>query len=333
MLIKYFTIIFIQLLITYFAFKYYFKLSPLILYKDEFSNFERGKVVYGAGIFFLIIFLIFFFNYLYIFDSIFYVPEKFYIFLLALSLLCLISFFDDCKSLDPILRLITQIFCVYFSLATVPHIISFLPIKLSIIISLLFWVYIMNINNFVDGADGFCITISIFFFLSVLLLTYYFDLNLFSKFISILILPILLIFKLFNYPPAKLFMGDAGSIFLGFLIGYCIIELSFNGFLFYAVAAYSYPIVDCSVTLLKKMARGYLPWKRLGDYYFLLPKKKVKNFNFLFVEKKIFYLILSLSIINFFILFLSFILKMQQLTIVNFLLSILLVLIFRSTKN
>ena len=164
MLIKYFTIIFIQLLITYFAFKYYFKLSPLILYSDEFSHFQREKVVVGAGIFFLIFFLIFFFTYLYIFDSIFYLPEKFYIFLLALSLLCLISFFDDCKSLDPILRLITQIFCVYFSLATVPHIISFLPIKLSIIISLLFWVYIMNINNFIDGADGFCLTISIFFF-------------------------------------------------------------------------------------------------------------------------------------------------------------------------
>ena len=128
-------------------------------------------------------------------------------------------------------------------------------------------------------------------------------------------------------------MGDAGSIFLGFLIGYCIIELSFNGFFFYAVAAYSYPIVDCSVTLLKKTARGYLPWKRLGDYYFLLPRKKAKNYDFLFVEKKILYLILSFSIINFFILLLSLILKMQQLTIVNFLLSILLVLIFRKLKN
>jgi UDP-N-acetylmuramyl pentapeptide phosphotransferase/UDP-N-acetylglucosamine-1-phosphate transferase len=138
----------------------------------------------------------------------------------------------------------------------------------------------MNINNFVDGADGFCTTICILFFLSVLLVTSYLDLNLFSKFISILILPILFIFKLFNFPPAKLFMGDAGSIFLGFLVGYCLIELSFNGLFFFAVAAYSYPIVDCSITLLKKIARGYLPWKRLGDYYFLLPKKK-KEINFL----------------------------------------------------
>jgi UDP-N-acetylmuramyl pentapeptide phosphotransferase/UDP-N-acetylglucosamine-1-phosphate transferase len=47
-------------------------------------------------------------------------------------------------------------------------------------------------------------------------------------------------------------MGDAGSIFLGFLIGYCIIELSFNGFYYFAFAAFAYPIVDCSITLFKK---------------------------------------------------------------------------------
>jgi UDP-N-acetylmuramyl pentapeptide phosphotransferase/UDP-N-acetylglucosamine-1-phosphate transferase len=261
------------------------------------------------------------------------VPEKFYIFILALAILSLVSFFDDYKKLDPILRLITQIVCVYFSLATVPHIINFLPIKLSIIISLLFWVYIMNINNFIDGADGFCTTVSISFFLMVLFVTFYLDLNLFSKFIAILILPILFVFKLFNFPPAKAFMGDAGSIFLGFLIGYCIIELSFNGLFFFTVAAYSYPIVDCSITLLKKMVRGYLPWKRLGDYYFLLPKKKMEAANFLFVEKKIYYLILFFSIINSFFLIFSVIFKMQYLPLASFLLAILLVLIYKNFKK
>lgn len=333
MLIKYFIIIFIQLLISYFAFKYYYKLSFIIVTNDEFSPFARGKVVNGSGIVFLIVFLIFFFIYLYIFDLNFYVPEKFYIFLLALSILSLVSFLDDYKNLDAILRLITQILSVYFALATVPHIINFLPIKLSIIISLLFWVYITNINNFIDGADGFCSVVSISFFLLVLFVTFYLDLNLFSKFIAILILPILFVFKLFNFPPAKLFMGDAGSIFLGFLIGYCIIELSFNGLFFFAVAAYSYPIVDCSVTLLKKMARGNLPWKRLGDYYFLLPKKNNLSSNFIIVEKKIYSLIFFFSIINSSILFSSVILKMQYLPLVSFLLAIILVLIFRNYKN
>jgi UDP-N-acetylmuramyl pentapeptide phosphotransferase/UDP-N-acetylglucosamine-1-phosphate transferase len=127
-------------------------------------------------------------------------------------------------------------------------------------------------------------------------------------------------------------MGDSGSIFLGFLIGYCLIELSFNGLFFYVVSAYAYPIVDCSVALLKKIAKGYLPWKRLGDYYFLLPKKTRKNLDFFTIEKKIYLSILFLSIINIFILFFSIKLKMQYLTLVNFLFSVLLVLIFKKNK-
>jgi UDP-N-acetylmuramyl pentapeptide phosphotransferase/UDP-N-acetylglucosamine-1-phosphate transferase len=330
MLDKYLLIFFFQLIFSYFAFKYYYSTSLFPVEFDEFTLFERNKVVNGAGIIFLFSFLIFFLIFFFNFN--FYVPEKIYIFLISLVILSLISFFDDIKNLDPILRLIIQLVCVYLSLATVPHLIDFLPIKLSIIIILFIWVYIININNFIDGADGFCTTISISFFLSVLFLCIYYDLNLFSKFISLLVLPSLLIFKLFNVPPAKLFMGDAGSIFLGFLIGYCIIELSFNDFYYFAFAAFAYPIVDCSITLFKKTLKGYLPWTRLGDYYFLLPKKRKKNLNFLIVEKKIYTGILILSLGNLCNLIFSAYIDMQYLSLLNFLSSLMLLILFRSHR-
>ena len=330
MLDKYLLIIFLQSVFSYFVFKYYYSTSLFNVHFDEFTFFQRDKVVNGAWIFFLVFFLIFFLIYFFNFN--FYVPEKFYIFLISLIILTLISFFDDIKNLDPILRLIIQLVCVYFSLASVPHLIDFLPIKLSIIIILFIWVYIININNFIDGADGFCATISIFFFLSVLFLCIYYDLNLFSKFISLLVLPSLLIFKIFNIPPAKLFMGDAGSIFLGFLIGYCIIELSFNDFYYFAFAAFAYPIVDCSITLFKKTLKGYLPWTRLGDYYFLLPKKRKRVLDYLIVEKKIYFSILTLSLCNFCILTFSVYIDMQYLSLLNFLFSLILLIIFRNYK-
>ena len=139
-------------------------------------------------------------------------------------------------------------------------------------------------------------------------------------------------FILFNNPPAKLFMGDTGSIFLGFLIGYCIIELSFNNFYYFALAAYAYPIVDCSIALCKKMLKGHLPWKRMGDYYFLLPKKRKKNCNFLIVEKKIYLSILSLSIVNMTCIVLSAFLNLHYLALLNFLFAFCLVLIFRQFR-
>jgi hypothetical protein len=133
-------------------------------------------------------------------------------------------------------------------------------------------------------------------------------------------------------PPAKLFMGDAGSIFLGFLIGYCIIELSFNDFYYFAFAAFAYPIVDCSITLFKKTLKGYLPWTRLGDYYFLLPKKRKKDLNFLIVEKKIYTGILILSLGNLCNLIFSAYIDMQYLSLLNFLSSLMLLIVFRSHR-
>ena len=333
MLVEYLLIILLQLIVSYYLFKLYSKSAFNVLLFDEFTFFDRGKINSGAGIIFFFIFIIFFLVYWLWSNTNFYIPDKLFIFFLGLIILSIVSFLDDINDLDPKLRLIIQIVCVYFSLSTVPHIVTFLPIKLSIFISLFFWIYIININNFVDGADGFCTTISIFFFLSVLFLCIHYDLNIFSKFISILILPILIAFFFFNKPPAKLFMGDVGSIFLGFLIGYCIIELSFNNFYYFALAAYAYPIVDCSITLCKKILKGHLPWKRMGDYYFLLPKKRKKNLNFLIVEKKIFISILSLSIVNMTCIVLSAYLDLQYLALINFLFAFCLVLIFRQFKT
>ena len=311
-----------------FFFKYYFSLSLVVLKYDEFSSFERKNVINASGIVFLIAFIVFFIIYQTAYESYFYIPDRLYIFFFSLITLTLMSFYDDYKGLDPIFRLIVHVTCIYFSLATVPHIINFLPIKVSILISVFFWVYFMNITNFIDGADGFCITVSIFFFLSVLVLCVYYDMNLFSKFISIIILPILIVFLFFNAPPAKMFMGDTGAIFLGFLIGYCIIELSYNNFYFIALSAFSYPIVDCSLTLLKKILKGHMPWARLGDYYFLLPKKRKKNLDFLIVEKKIFTSNLFFSSLNFLIILISIYYDMQILSLLNFLSSGILLLIY-----
>jgi hypothetical protein len=61
MLVKYSFIISLQLLLSYCALKFYTKISPIIIIKDEFTNFERGKVISGAGVVFLLVFNIFFF--------------------------------------------------------------------------------------------------------------------------------------------------------------------------------------------------------------------------------------------------------------------------------
>ena len=149
-----------------------------------------------------------------------------------------------------------------------------MPLKLSILLALVIWVYFINITNFIDGSDGFCSIHIIIFFLGILLINYLFNINLFSAVIAKVLLPIIVSFLFFNFPNAKIYMGDAGSIFLGFLVGYSFLELSVAGHLFYALSLYAYPIIDCTICILNKFFRGYFPWERHGDYFFLKVKKR-----------------------------------------------------------
>ena len=78
---------------------------------------------------------------------------------------------------------------------------------------------------------------------------------------------------LFNISPAKLFMGDSGSIFLGYLIG--LLSLYFLSIerIDITISLICYPFIDCSLTIVKKIFKGKYPWERLFDYYFLKPVK------------------------------------------------------------
>ena len=70
-------------------------------------------------------------------------------------------------------------------------------------------------------------------------------------------------FLLVNFPPARVFMGDAGSIPLGFLAG----ALGLAGILsdawtwWYPIAVFSPFILDASLTLLRRLARGAQVWR------------------------------------------------------------------------
>jgi len=75
----------------------------------------------------------------------------------------------------------------------------------------IFVMWVMNSFNFMDGIDGFAVLHAIPIFMAYFVITH--------NIVFLIISCSLLAFLLFNFPPAKIFMGDAGSLPLGFLIG------------------------------------------------------------------------------------------------------------------
>lgn len=279
----------------------YFLLNIFIKFSSKISLIDKKNLHYshqptptGSGIIFLILFIFaFVINFFFNENFILILPNKYYLLLLSLFFLSIISFLDDFRSIDPMFRLIAQIFFVYLSITSFPLSTILLPQKFVFLVVVILWIYLINIHNFIDGTDGFLTVNSIFFFFNFLLINYELKLFSFSYYIAITVLPIMCVFLIFNKPKARIYMGDAGSIFLGFLIGYIVLDLAIKGYWILSLALVIYPILDCSIALVKKTFKGYMPWKGMYDYFFLIPalRNKANHLNILII-------ILLLNIFN-----------------------------------
>jgi len=123
-----------------------------------------------------------------------------------------------------------------------------------------FWlVACSNIINLVDGLDGLAGTVSLVAALTVAalaVLTERYGMAVFSLVLAGSILG----FLVHNWPPAKIFMGDSGSLTLGFLIGALAIETSLKkaaGFtLVVPLVLISIPIYDTLMAILRRKLTG-----------------------------------------------------------------------------
>ena len=270
-------------LLSYLFFVNYKKIaSKFKLIDSKNLHYSHSPTPTGSGIFFsvyffivnLVLYIIYGNNLiLYFFEW----PNKFYIFIISGLVLSIISYFDDIKSIDPILRLLSQIVFVYISIVCLNLENDIFPFKVTILITVGLWIYLLNLTNFLDGADGFLITNFLIIILQILAIYFFFNLTLFSYVISLILLPLVLMFLMFNKPPAKLFMGDAGSIFLGFICGFFFLEFTFSGNMNLAISLFSYFLVDCTICIIKKLKKGIMPWIGMYDYYFLIPVLKSKK--------------------------------------------------------
>ena len=129
----------------------------------------------------------------------------------------------------------------------------------------------MNITNFIDGLDGLIGSTFICIFTTSII---YFVLNQIESiniYISLLLLPLLISFIFFNKPKAKIFLNDSGSIPIGYIFGFFLLNILQSGSWIIFFSIFFYFIADVSLTLIIKVKNGNYPWARMFDYFFLKP--------------------------------------------------------------
>jgi UDP-N-acetylmuramyl pentapeptide phosphotransferase/UDP-N-acetylglucosamine-1-phosphate transferase len=225
-----------------------------------------------------------------------------WILMTSIFLLALIGFLDDLYSLTAKLRLLVQCivaFLVIFYMQ--PAYLDFILFSVSnqyVIVAFLFFTVIWAINhfNFMDGLDGFCASQALF-----LLAAYTMFLNVHSAFLyqyyCMSLIICLLGFLWFNFPPAKLFMGDVGSATLGFIsIAIAVIgQEQYDIPIAYWFMLNSLFLLDATVTLVRRMINkeewfaghkkhAYQRLKQSGvDSYKILLGQTMINVTFLFL--------------------------------------------------
>ena len=144
-----------------------------------------------------------------------------------------------------------------------------LPSFWQILLSLLFVVWMINLYNFMDGMDGFAGGMAVSGFGSFALLGW------FANDMSFAVLNLLIAsaasgFLVFNFPPARIFMGDVGSSSLGLLAAAFSLWGNQAGIfpLWIAMLLFSPFIVDATVTLLKRLQRGEKIWQAHRTHYY-----------------------------------------------------------------
>ena len=146
-----------------------------------------------------------------------------------------------------------------------------IPVAVSYILSAFTIIVITNAYNLIDGVDGLAGSVGIICSLFFGVWFYLIDANAYA-FLSFAILGGLLAFLQFNWAPSKVFMGDTGSLMIGFFLSIVTIKFidlnynlqeahpfRFDAFIGPAIAVFIVPLYDTLRVFIKRMLRGKSP--------------------------------------------------------------------------
>lgn len=130
-------------------------------------------------------------------------------------------------------------------------------------------VWMTNLYNFMDGMDGFAGGMAAIGFGTFALLGFMQGRTDFAA-LNLIIASSALGFLYFNFPPARIFMGDTGSTTLGFLAATMMLWAGRDGIfpLWIGLMVFSPFIVDATVTLIRRLARRERIWQAHKTHYY-----------------------------------------------------------------
>jgi UDP-GlcNAc:undecaprenyl-phosphate GlcNAc-1-phosphate transferase len=191
------------------------------------------------------------------------------------TLIFVIGLYDDLRGLGPYSKFSFQIlagtllYLAGFGIQNVDLLFPWHAVQGFVAFALtIFWVLLItNAFNLIDGLDGLAAGSALFSTLVIFVISL-FTANRFVSFLAVMLAGATLGFLRFNFNPATIFLGDSGSLFIGFMLSALALAGSQKAPTMVAVAV---PVVSCGLPILDvaiAVARRFLSGKPLfrGDH-------------------------------------------------------------------
>ncbi len=205
--------------------------------------------------------------------------------LLAVAAAALIMLFfgiiDDLKELSVMHKLITQSICIVFLISCgIKTDIMYLGFWGNLLVTFFWLLGVTNAFNLLDILDGLT-TGLVLIISSAFLLIGCLSSDLNVQILSLILCAISAGFLFFNFPPAKAYLGNSGSHFLGLMLAAMALIARYatenNGFaLFSPLVILGLPIIDTLLLIIFRMMRKKLPFNKSKDHLAL----KIKALGF-----------------------------------------------------
>lgn len=180
-----------------------------------------------------------------------------------------LGYFDDRMNLGPGIKFLFQTFVGIlialfgFGISNITNPFTGTNVHLglfSVPVTIIWVVMITNALNLVDGLDGLAAGTSLIVSITIFGISF-FNQNIGTAILSIILAGSILGFLRYNFYPAKIFLGDSGSLLLGFLLAVLSIQSSSKGATLVAVLApilaLGLPIMETLLSMIRRFLRSF----------------------------------------------------------------------------
>lgn len=189
----------------------------------------------------------------------------------ATIVLAVLGALDDIRPIPPLPRLLVQSAAVALVIATIAPDLRLVP-------ALPFWIergllviaglWFVNLVNFMDGLDWMSVAEIVPVTLALGAFGIWGKLPFEASMMAMALAGAMLGFAPFNRPVARLFLGDVGSLPIGLITGWCLLELAGRGHFAAALLLPLYYLADGTLTLLRRMKNRERFWLAHRSHFY-----------------------------------------------------------------